>query len=598
MPPAASVLPSVLLAVLTAAFPVSAAPHILVDEDFSSADDSLWHFQTAAFTEGVLSPGLAVDVRSRVPATGQLRVDPGASALRFLPREGAKAHRSCFLGYRSDFRMEDVYASKVEVEVRGEVANPAAGDSLGGLFILVRYENEVGNAGLARTRSDIRYPGTVLLDTAGLVPIGRTDWFGLAPLEGGRLAHARSHIIGLGLCYISQKASDFRSRPLLVGGFRARGELSWPRIPGSPEDSEIMAGDSVALSFRFPPALAAEFDWYRNEKPIAAARGPRFVFRPGPDDARVHVFRAEVRLRNGDRAATLPLRVKVLRPAPPAIVRQTGDTAVPVGGNAFFRVSASGLQPLAYQWYKEAKAIAGATGPTYILVPSSVADGGRYHCEVKDKQGRMAKTRSVSLIVKPGPDEEAGLPQGLAFGAKVGLNISDFHRDPQGSAPGDRKVHFLQAGMGGVWQFRPAWALQADLLFSRKGVAYRFEDHTSTYDLDYLELPLLIRARPGKWMSKRPVSLIAGGYGALLVNAAAENDWGSWKGTEVIEGFQALDYGAVAGMSLQLGMLTVEWRYSLGLAPLDEGPWDAGRMNGVFSAMIGLTLFTALEGPR
>ncbi|HEY6565013.1 MAG TPA: hypothetical protein VIY86_10985, partial [Pirellulaceae bacterium] len=315
-----------------------AAPSVLVDDGFDAADDSLWHFQAAAFTEGVLSPGLEADVRGRNFATGQLRVDPSASSLRFVPRHGVKAHRSCFLGYRSDFRMADVYAGKVEVDILGEVANPAAGDSLGGLYVLVRYEDEFGNASLARTTADIRFPQSIALDTSALVPIRKTDWFSAPPLDPDKRARALSRIIGLGLCYISQNSSAFKSQFLQVGGIKARGELRWPRLPGYPDDAEIMAGDTVALAWKFPAALDAEFQWYRNEKPLASVRGRRHVFRPGPDEARIHVFRADVRLPNGDRLATEQIKVRVVRPEPPAIQRQSGDTAVPEGGNVIFRV--------------------------------------------------------------------------------------------------------------------------------------------------------------------------------------------------------------------------------------------------------------------
>ena len=129
-------------------------------------------------------------------------------------------------------------------------------------------------------------------------------------------------------------------------------------------------------------------------------------------------------------------------------------------------------------------------------------------------------------------------------------------------------------------------------------VDYEFADHTSAYDLDYLELPLLVRARLGKWMPKSPLSLLAGGYGGLLLQASREEDWGAWKGTESLEGFATFDYGPVVGMAWQFGILSAECRYALGLAAVESGGTGAQRRNGAFSAMVGLTLFTAQEGPR
>lgn len=586
-----SVLP--VLAVLRIAY---ASPSVLIEDDFGAGNDSLWHFQALAFNQGVLSPGLEADTRGRAFATGQLRVDPAASALRFVPRHGVKAHRSCFLGFRSDFRMEGVYASKVEVEIGGEVSNPAGEDSLGGLYILVRYENEVGNVGLARTRADIRYPGTIALDTAILMPVFRNDWISGTPLAGEQLARARSRVIGLGLIYISQHTSAFRSQSLLVGGFKAKGDLAWPRLSGFPEESEIMAGDTLELAWTFPRAVEAGFKWYRNENPVPAAKGRRFVFRPGPGDIRTHVFRAEVLLRNGDRIATEQLRVKVLRPEPPDIGRQSGDTSVPVGGDAIFRISATGLQPLSFQWYKDRKPVAGAIGPNYTFKPSAVSQGGLYQCKVTDKQGRTALSRSVTLVVKPELETDAVMPRSLSLAPRFGFNVSDFYRDRASTVDAGFKLNFLQAGLGSTWQLGPGWALQADLLFSRKGVEYAFPDYMSSYHLDYLEMPVLLRMRLGKRMPSLVPSLVAGGYGALLITATVDEDWGSWKGTESMNGFEAFDYGAVAGLSWQFGLLTMEWRYALGFAELEAA--GEPRMNGAFSAMVGFTLFTTQEGPR
>jgi hypothetical protein len=190
------------------------------------------------------------------------------------------------------------------------------------------------------------------------------------------------------------------------------------------------------------------------------------------------------------------------------------------------------------------------------------------------------------------------LPQGITLGLKVGLNVSDFYQDPSAPARSETKLNLLQAGAAAVWRLSPVWALEADLLYSRKGVSYVFDDHGSVYDLDYAELPLLVKARLGKWMPKAPLSLVAGGYGALLISAVREDDWNDWKGNETLSGFETFDYGAVLGLSWQFGAFSVESRYSLGLAPMEPGGAGEARMNGAFSAMVGFTLFTALEGPR
>ena len=184
MPSAASVFISRVIFITWSGFSLAAsAPSLLIDDKFDLPDDSLWHFQTTAFKEGVLSPGLEADPHGRGFATGQLRVDASASSLRFIPRHGTKEHRSCFLGYRSDFRMDSVYARHVQVEFTGEIANPAGTDSVGGLYVLVRYADDMGYPNLARTTADIRGPQIIDLDTANLVQIRKTDWLAAPQLS-------------------------------------------------------------------------------------------------------------------------------------------------------------------------------------------------------------------------------------------------------------------------------------------------------------------------------------------------------------------------------------------------------------------------------
>jgi hypothetical protein len=132
-----------LLALLGAACVATAAPMTLVSDGFIAATDSLWHFQTAAYRDGVLSPGMEAEIPGYGPASGQLKIDPEAASLRFMPKRLHNAFRSCFLAYRNDFRMDSVFASHVKVEILETVTDPTDGDSLGGLYVLIRYEDEM-----------------------------------------------------------------------------------------------------------------------------------------------------------------------------------------------------------------------------------------------------------------------------------------------------------------------------------------------------------------------------------------------------------------------------------------------------------------------
>src|SRR4051812_26374728 len=89
------------LALLGMASMVSAAPSTLVSDDFSVATDSLWHFQTTAYRDGNLSPGKEAEIPGYGATTGQLKIDPDAASLLFMPRRLHNDFRSCFLAYRN-----------------------------------------------------------------------------------------------------------------------------------------------------------------------------------------------------------------------------------------------------------------------------------------------------------------------------------------------------------------------------------------------------------------------------------------------------------------------------------------------------------------
>lgn len=63
-------------------------------------------------------------------------------------------------------------------------------------------------------------------------------------------------------------------------------------------------------------------------------------------------------------------------PAPPTITSAPSSVAVIAPAPASFSVAATGAAPLSYQWRRNGAAIAGATGASYTLNPTDVADDG------------------------------------------------------------------------------------------------------------------------------------------------------------------------------------------------------------------------------
>jgi autotransporter-associated beta strand protein len=77
------------------------------------------------------------------------------------------------------------------------------------------------------------------------------------------------------------------------------------------------------------------------------------------------------------------------------------DTAVVIGRNCSFSLSAAGTGTLTYQWIKASATVPG-TGPTLSFAQASIADSGRYRCIVSDSFGiDTSRWVYLSIIVPP-----------------------------------------------------------------------------------------------------------------------------------------------------------------------------------------------------
>jgi hypothetical protein len=89
-------------------------------------------------------------------------------------------------------------------------------------------------------------------------------------------------------------------------------------------------------------------------------------------------------------------------PAPPRIsVQPAGGTNVP-GASFTLSVAASGAPPLAYQWYKDGGAVAGATNLALALGYLSLSNAGSYWAVVTNAYG-AATSSVISLVVAAAP---------------------------------------------------------------------------------------------------------------------------------------------------------------------------------------------------
>lgn len=79
-----------------------------------------------------------------------------------------------------------------------------------------------------------------------------------------------------------------------------------------------------------------------------------------------------------------------------------------VGQRVTISVTADGTQPFGYQWYKgigltAGMAIAGETGPSYVIPTVKAADAGSYFVEVSNPAASGVQSETATLNVSPPP---------------------------------------------------------------------------------------------------------------------------------------------------------------------------------------------------
>ena len=83
----------------------------------------------------------------------------------------------------------------------------------------------------------------------------------------------------------------------------------------------------------------------------------------------------------------------------PAVTAQPADQSITAGQTATFSVTASGTDPLSYQWQKNGVAITGATGSSYTTAAESTTDNGALFAVVISNSAGTVMSRSARLGV-------------------------------------------------------------------------------------------------------------------------------------------------------------------------------------------------------
>ncbi|OQY28830.1 MAG: hypothetical protein B6244_05950 [Candidatus Cloacimonetes bacterium 4572_55] len=184
------------------------------------------------------------------------------------------------------------------------------------------------------------------------------------------------------------------------------------------------------------------------------------------------------------------------------------------------------------------------------------------------------------------------------FHLKKGFLVSANHTRLSGDTPEQEDIEArtgFSAGMAVQFHFSRKIALQSEILYSRKGgkssagATYLDSEESTTWRVDYLELPILIKYKfPSNGIAQP--NLYFGGAVDLTIDKEkrykdADGEFRTTGWDNVKKTDAGLIFGADLNFDVGTGLLIFDFRYVWGMLNILESPEDA--KNGVISLGIG-----------
>lgn len=158
-----------------------------------------------------------------------------------------------------------------------------------------------------------------------------------------------------------------------------------------PQSAVVVSGGTHAMEVLYRGPTATTFQWYRNGVALTGATSSSISFPAvrGSDGGDYSVV-----LSSGTTKLTSEV-AKLIVNVPVSIFAQPEDVAVAAGGQVSLKVSATGTQPLTYQWRKNGQNIPGATQAVYEFAADSAAS---YDVQVNNVVG-LIETSGVAKVL-------------------------------------------------------------------------------------------------------------------------------------------------------------------------------------------------------
>jgi len=172
-----------------------------------------------------------------------------------------------------------------------------------------------------------------------------------------------------------------------------------PTFQSQPASVTVNAGAFAVLTTSLAPGAAqpVQYQWLKNGRKLVGQTNSFLNLTPASLDG-AGAYRL---LAYNSQGAALSQTATVVVQAPPQIVKDPVSRIVSEGATVVFTVAVRGSQPMSFQWYKDAGAVTGATGPVIQIADASTSDEGAYTVEVSNGLGSATSAAADLYINQP-----------------------------------------------------------------------------------------------------------------------------------------------------------------------------------------------------
>ncbi len=207
-----------------------------------------------------------------------------------------------------------------------------------------------------------------------------------------------------------------------------------PQITTGPEDLFVEAGSTATFRVVASSSTGLSYQWKRNGLKIPGAVSSTYTFTPALSDSGAKFKVIVSNLSGTVTSAEKTVAVGIV----PQILTLPASLSVKAGEVAEFSTSASGSNPMIYQWKRGSFNIAGANSATYRFTPN-INDNGVIFSVLAINAFGIATSANATLTVRPASTSASTLnitgrllPERIAkndFHLELSLGEKTYHSD-------------------------------------------------------------------------------------------------------------------------------------------------------------------------